>query len=195
MLEARDVCFSYGVAGRVLDHVSLAIRPGEVVGLTGRSGVGKSTLGRILSGHYRPLSGRVIIDGEPHARGFNPVQYLSQSPAFSVDPRWTVGRVISEAWRPDEAMLRAFGVSEAWYDRYPHEISGGELQRVAVLRALAPGTRYLVADEISAPLDPLTQAQIWMALLAHAQKNGLGMLVISHDRPLLRRIAGRILDL
>ncbi len=195
MLEARDVCFSYGVAGRVLDHVSLAVRPGEVVGLTGRSGVGKSTLGRILSGHYRPLSGRVIIDGEPHARGFNPVQYLSQSPAFSVDPRWTVGRVISEAWRPDEAMLRAFGVSEAWYDRYPHEISGGELQRVAVLRALAPDTRYLVADEISAPLDPLTQAQIWMALLAHAQKNGLGMLVISHDRPLLRRIAGRILDL
>lgn len=193
MLEALDIRFGYRTGRPVLDGAAIAVKPGEVVGLTGRSGAGKSTFGRILSGYHRPLSGRVLVDGQPHGAGYNPVQYLHQSPIFAVDPRWTVRRIIEEAWMPDEETRQAFGVSRAWYGRYPHEISGGELQRVALLRALGPYTRYLVADEISAPLDPLTQAQIWGALLAQVRKRALGMVVISHDIALLKTVSTRIL--
>ena len=195
MLEARRVRFGYGVGAPVVDGVDIAIRPGEIVGLTGRSGAGKSTLGRLLAGYHRPASGKVLVDGKAHAKGYNAVQYLHQSPIFAVDPRWTVGRIIAEGWTPDEETREALGVSKSWYDRFPHEISGGELQRIAVLRALGPRTRYLVADEISAPLDPLTQAQIWDALIGAVRKRNLGMLVISHDRPLLARLSGRLVTL
>ncbi|MGV0908317.1 ABC transporter ATP-binding protein [Martelella sp. FOR1707] len=195
MLEARRVRFGYGVSAPVVDGVDIAIRPGEIVGLTGRSGAGKSTLGRLLAGYHRPASGEVLVDGKTHAKGYNAVQYLHQSPIFAVDPRWTVGRIIAEGWTPDEETRQALGVSKSWYDRFPHEISGGELQRIAVLRALGPRTRYLVADEISAPLDPLTQAQIWDALIGAVRKRNLGMLVISHNRPLLARLSGRVVTL
>nr|WP_272212968.1 ATP-binding cassette domain-containing protein [Marinicella sp. W31]MDC2878902.1 ATP-binding cassette domain-containing protein [Marinicella sp. W31] len=195
MLEAQNICFRYRAKSPVLDSVDLAVHPGEIIGLTGPSGAGKSTLGRILAGHYQPASGRILVDGIFHPPGFNPVQYLHQSPVFAVDPRWTIGRIISEAWQPDETLRQAFGVSPAWFDRYPHEISGGELQRVALLRAFAPQTRYLIADEISAQLDPLTQAQIWSVLLKQAESRRLGVLVISHDMPLLRRVAQRIVTI
>lgn len=193
MLEAQGVCFGYREP--VLDRTAISIEPGEVVGLTGPSGAGKSTLGRVLAGHYAPSSGRVLIDGVPHRPGYNPVQYIHQSPIFAVDPRWKVGRILAEAWQPDEAMRQALGVSQGWYNRYPHEISGGELQRVALLRALGPRTRYLVADEISAPLDPLTQAQLWTTLLDQVRRRNLGMLVISHDLPLLERITHRLVTI
>ncbi|AMM83475.1 ATP-binding cassette domain-containing protein [Martelella sp. AD-3] len=195
MLEARNIHFRYRARSPVLDGIGLALRPGEVVGLTGPSGGGKSTLGRILAGHYRPASGQVLVDGAGHPRGFNPVQYLHQSPVFAVNPRWTVGKVLAEAWQPDAELRRAFGVSRSWLDRYPHEISGGELQRVALLRAFAPQTRYLIADEISAQLDPLTQAQIWSVLLEQAESRRLGVLIISHDMPLLGRIAERVVTI
>ncbi len=195
MLEAVDVRFSYGARAAILDGVSLTVSPGEVVGLTGPSGAGKSTLGRLLAGYHAPVSGRVTVDGGAHGRGYNPVQYLHQSPVFAVDPRWSVRRIITEAGVPDEEMRAALGVSTDWYDRYPHEISGGELQRIAVLRAMGPQTRYLVADEISAPLDPLTQAQLWSALLPQTKRRNLGILVISHDQALLGRIAERVVTL
>ena len=105
-----------------------------------------------------------------------------------MDPRWRIGRIVEEGWQPDEVTRKALGVSRAWYDRYPHEISGGELQRVTLLRALSPQTRYLIADEITAMLDPITQAEIWRFLLTRCQA-GLGILAISHDAPLLTRIA------
>ena len=195
MLEAKNICFRYRNRSPVIDGIDLAIRPGEIVGMTGRSGVGKSTFARILAGHYRPASGQVLVDGAAHPQGFNPVQYFHQSPVFAVNSRWPVGKIIAEAWQPDAALREAFGVSNTWFDRYPHEISGGELQRVALLRAFAPQTRYLIADEISAQLDPLTQAQIWSVLLKQAESRQLGVLVISHDMPLLERIAHRIITI
>jgi peptide/nickel transport system ATP-binding protein len=174
----------------LLDRISLTVAPGEIVGLTGPSGRGKSTLGRILAGQVRPETGSITVDGGRLGKGLRPVQYLHQSPIHAVDPRWRLGRIVEEAWAPDDATREAFGVARSWYDRYPHEISGGELQRVVLLRALAPSVRYHISDEISAALDPVTQADIWHALKLRATL-GLGILAISHSRILLHRIASR----
>jgi peptide/nickel transport system ATP-binding protein len=190
MLEARDIHFGY-VRGRpVLSGVSLAMAPGEVVGLGGPSGSGKSTLGRVVAGWLRPTRGAVTIDGVAPSGGWSAVQYVHQSSIFSVDPRWRIGRIVEEGWEPDEVTREALGVSRAWYARYPHEVSGGELQRVTLLRALSPQTRYLVADEVTAMLDPITQADIWQVLIERC-RTGLGILAISHDAALLGRVAGR----
>jgi peptide/nickel transport system ATP-binding protein len=80
-------------------------------------------------------------------------------------------------------------------DRFPHEVSGGEAQRVNLARALASGPRFLVADEISASLDPISQAQVWRLLLAAVRTRDIGVLAISHDRPLLDVVADRVVDL
>ena len=187
MLEARDIHFAYGGQAAVLSGVSLSLAPRQVIGLAGRSGGGKSTLGRIMGGYLQPGRGVVTVDGATTS-SWSPVQYLHQSSVFAVDPRWRIGRIVEEGWQPDEATSKALGVSRSWYDRYPHEISGGELQRVTLLRALSPQTRYLIADEITAMLDPITQAEIWRFLLTRCEA-GLGILAISHDAPLLARIA------
>ncbi len=195
MLSAEHLSYRYAArTPLVFEDVDIAIAPGEIVGLTGTSGRGKSTLGRLVAGHMAPTSGTVTIDAQRQDSGFWPVQYLHQSPVFATDPRWQIGRIVTEAWQPDDATRMELGVETAWYDRYPHEISGGELQRIALLRAMAPGLHYLVADEITAMLDPVAQVDIWQCLLARAQK-GLGILAISHDQALLKRIATRIVTL
>ena len=195
MLSGEKLSYRYTPrASLVLDGVDIAVAPGEIVGLTGWSGRGKSTLGRLLAGHLSLSAGRITIDGQKPGSGFAPVQYLHQSPIFATDPRWRVGRIVEEAWQADDATREELGIETSWYDRYPHEISGGELQRIALLRILAPGLRYLVADEITAMLDPVAQVDIWQCLLARARK-GLGVLAISHDQALLDRIATRIVTL
>ncbi|GHA23859.1 peptide ABC transporter [Devosia pacifica] len=191
MLEGRDLSFGY--AGTSLfEQLSLAVPPRTIVGLTGRSGRGKSSLGRILAGHLRPSSGTVVIDGQPRKCGaLDSVQYLHQTPIFAFNPRWRIERILSEAWPCDADTRRSLEIPDALLRRYPHELSGGELQRVAVLRALAPGVRYLIADEITAALDPITQARLWRVLQERVA-DGLGILAISHDRALLQRIAGTV---
>ena len=84
---------------------------------------------------------------------------------------------------------------EDWFDRYPHELSGGELQRIAIVRALDERVRFLVADEISGMLDAITQAEIWRALLDLVAQRGIGMLVVTHDEHLARRLAARRVEL
>jgi ABC-type dipeptide/oligopeptide/nickel transport system ATPase subunit len=197
MLEARDLVFGHGRrAPLVLDGVGLTIRPGEILGLSGPSGCGKTTLGRLLAGHLRPHSGSVHADGSPlPASGFRPVQLLPQTPLLAMNPRWRIGRILTEAWKPSEADRAGFGISADWLDRYPHELSGGQLQRVSILRSLAPGTRYLVADEITGALDAIGQAEIWTLLQAVTRQRAIGVLAISHDRALLGRIADACLCL
>ena len=194
MLEAREITFAYGRAAPVLCGVSLAVGRGEIVGLSGPSGGGKSTLARLLAGYLPSRSGAVLVDGAAPARGWSPVHYVHQSAYLSVDPRWRIGAILDEAGPIDEALRAALGVSWGWYERYPHEISGGELQRVVLLRALGPRTRYLVADEVTAMLDPITQLEVWQALQARVGA-GLGILAISHDIALLEQVAGRRLHL
>jgi peptide/nickel transport system ATP-binding protein len=196
MLDAHNLSYRFSSEGApVLANVSLSLSPGEVVGLTGLSGSGKSTLGRLLCGHLPLRQGSVTIDGKTPTRdGFHPAQLLHQTPIFAMNPRWKIGRVLTEAWTPDEATCTALRIDPRWLDRYPHELSGGELQRVAIARVLAPDLRYLVADEITAMLDPITQAEIWAFLLATIARRGVGMLVISHDSALLHRVASRTIS-
>ncbi|WP_192895622.1 ABC transporter ATP-binding protein [Arsenicitalea aurantiaca] len=195
MLEARALGFAHPEGPPLFTDATLAIAPGEIVGLHGPSGIGKSTLGRLLSGHLAPGWGAVLLDGAPlRMAGFCPVQYLGQSPMHMVNPRWRVGAILSEASAPEPKTLAALGIAEGWSARYPHELSGGQLQRVAIARALAPGLRFLVADEISTMLDAITQAEIWAFLTRLAAERGIGILAISHDRALLEAVATRTLE-
>jgi ABC-type dipeptide/oligopeptide/nickel transport system ATPase subunit len=120
---------------------------------------------------------------------------LLQTVELAVDPRWRVSEILTEAHQPTRDLMRAFGIRESWLDRYPHELSGGELQRVAIVRALDDRIRFLIADEITGMLDAITQAEIWNMLLSFAGRRRLGMLVISHDQDLLARVATRQLRL
>lgn len=194
MLEVRGVEFGFGKAEPILDGVSLTLKEGEILGLSGHSGTGKSTLGRIVAGYLKPQKGEVLLDGTTPTPGYRGVQHIHQSSIFAVNPRWRLGRIVAEAWQPDDQTLDAIGVSRTWFDRYPHEISGGELQRVVLARALGPDTRFLVADEVSAMLDPITQVEIWSFLMDRCRQ-GLGILAISHDAALLKRVSSRQLKL
>jgi len=195
MLEARDLGFRYGPSSPWLfRNLSFSLSPGETLGLPGPSGRGKTTLARILCGHLKPVEGQALVDGrDPAEPGFCPAQLLFQHPETAVNPRWKVGAVIREAWTPDEALLDDLRIAPAWLDRFPHELSGGELQRICLARALAPETRYLAADEMTAMLDAVTQAGIWKSVLGQIGRRELGLLVISHDDALLARLCHKIL--
>lgn len=196
MLLLDGVRFRYGPRlPWIVDGARLSVTPGEVVGLHGPSGAGKSTLGRLAAGLLLPHTGRIEVDGRPPrppAGTPHPVQLVLQHPQLAMDPRWTVREILAEADPTTHADPEL--VAEHWLDRYPHEVSGGELQRVNLARALLARPRYLVADEISASLDALTQARIWHLLLDHARSERIGVLVISHDRPLLDAVATRVIE-
>jgi peptide/nickel transport system ATP-binding protein len=196
MLRAEGVWFRYGRDRPwVLADEDLVVGAGEVVGLCGPSGGGKSTLGRVLAGHLRPDRGRVTVDGTPprSRRAPHPVQLVLQQPERALDPRWTVRRALA-ASGAEPATVDERLVQPGWLDRRPHEISGGELQRVNLARALLARPRFLVADEISASLDAVTQARVWALLLEHCREAGIGVLAISHDRSLLEVVSDRVLD-
>ena len=196
MLEARDLSFRYSPqAPWLFRDFSLTVAPGEIVGLQGASGLGKSTLARIIGGYLEPAAGTIRVDGRPVLpNGFSKVQLLFQHPELAVDPRWKVRDVICEGYQPSAEQMTAFDIEAQWLDRYPCELSGGQLSRVCLVRALGPETAYLVADEITTMLDALTQARIWKSLLRYSEEHQIGMLVISHDSALLKRLCSRIID-
>ncbi len=192
-LEARKVSYRYGRGDWVLRGASLSVSPGEVVGLRGESGSGKTTFARIIAGYLRPQEGAVLLDGKPLPRRcYNPVQLMHQHPEKAVNPRWRMRDTLEEAWEVDEVTLEELGVETSWLGRWPNELSGGELQRICLARALGPETRFLIADEITTMLDAVTQAQIWKAILARVKERGLGVLAVSHDASLLERVADRV---
>ncbi|GAA4853285.1 ATP-binding cassette domain-containing protein [Paenibacillus vulneris] len=195
LLEARKIGFHYDKEPWLFRGVDLTIRSGEVVGLVGPSGYGKTSFGRILAGFEKPREGAVMLDGGPlPATGFHPVQLVFQHPEKAVNPRWSMGRMLREGGEPDPELLAALGIEADWLGRWPNELSGGELQRFCVARALGAGTRFLIADEMTAMLDAITQAQIWHAVLAEAGKRDIGILVISHEHKLIDRICERVVD-
>lgn len=196
MLKAHQLSFHFSPSVPLLKGVSLTLGAGQWLGLSGDSGAGKSTLGQLLAGYLAPQTGDVTLDGEALPKsGVQPVQWLPQSPELAVNPRWRVGKILREAWTPSDEQCQAFGVQAKWLSRFPQSLSGGELQRVCVLRALAPGVRFLIADEISTMLDPITQVELWQALKREAKQRQLGVLVISHDTALLERLCPQRLHL
>lgn len=196
MLEAGNLAYRYENHHLWLfEDFTLRLFPGEIVGMSGPSGRGKSTLAKVLAGYLPPGKGRVIVDERPlPTSGYCPVQLLFQHPELAVNPRWKVEKILREAEEPNRALLENLGIEPAWLKRYPHELSGGELQRVCLVRALGPGTRYLLCDEMTSMLDALNQAHIWLIVLDIARDRGLGLLVISHDTNLLGRLCSRTIS-
>ncbi|UPK45083.1 ABC transporter ATP-binding protein [Paenibacillus pabuli] len=195
-LEARETSYRYGKGVWVFQNISMEVQQGEVVGLWGPSGCGKTSLGRILAGYVEPKKGQVLLDGQPLPKaGACPVQLVFQHPEKAVNPRWRMRRVLKEAMIEDQELLDDLGIQMNWLDRRPGELSGGELQRFCVARALGTATRYVIADEMTTMLDAITQAQIWHTVMSIARQRNLGLLIISHDQELLDRLCDRIVQM
>ena len=216
-LQAKGICFSYG-RQQVLHDFNLTVKPRERVALRAPSGTGKTTLCRILAGYLQPASGTVLADGMPlPRRGASLVQLIAQHPERMMDPAIPIRRSLAESTtEPEDAqalasweekgggieggstvpqLLESLGVQREWLERFPVELSGGELQRCCIARALMAHPRYLICDEISTMLDAATQAYLWRFLIDHAQANGIGMVLVTHSDALLDRIATRIVEL
>ena len=199
ILETHNLTFYYRNRKKnpIIDRFELTISPGERVGLKGSSGRGKTTLCRLLAGYERPKKGEILLDGRPvgEYRGACPVQMVWQHPERVVDPLLRLRETLAEAGDIEEQMMEKLHIEKEWLERYPAELSGGELQRFCLARALRPETKILLCDEITAMLDLVTQAQIWEFLLEEAERRKMGMLVVSHSEALLEKVCTRIITL
>lgn len=196
-LEARNVSFRYDKhSSWILKDINLTVKAGERVALVGPSGYGKSTLSKILAGYEKPEEGEILWDGKPLPKtGYCPVQMIYQHPEKAVNPRWKMKKTLKEGWEPDQKTLDDMGIEAAWLERWPTELSGGELQRFCIARVLGPETKFLICDEISTMLDVITQAQIWRKVLDVVEKNHLGLIVVTHNMALAKKVCNRIVEL
>lgn len=190
MLEVQDITFSYQKNGnQILEHVNLSVGPEERLGILAPSGYGKTTLLKIISGYISPDAGRILVDGEllPQ-KGYCPVQMIFQHPEQAVNPRLRMREVLKEGDGISKELIEGLGIEEDWKNRFPQELSGGELQRFCIARALGKGTKYLLCDEITTMLDFITQGQIWNFLIEETKRRGIGMVIVSHSQPLLDHV-------
>lgn len=193
-LKADNISFSYNKKRQILKDFSLSLNSNQIIGLMGDSGSGKSTLCKILAGYISNYSGEVTLDGNKIPdKGFYPVQLIFQHPEKTMNPKWKMEKVLNESWTPPKELRDTFGLKDQWLTRWPNELSGGELQRFSILRAINPETKFIIADEISTMLDAVTQVQIWEKLINHAKANNIGILAVSHDSELLEVICDDIL--
>lgn len=196
-LEAKNIYFRYDKKQPwILKDCNLKIDRGERLAVSAPSGYGKTTLALLLAGYLKPGKGEILLENKPlPTKGICPVQLIYQHPEKAINPRWRLKRVLEESGRLQEDVLDAFGIERAWLDRFPRELSGGELQRFCVARALMSGADYLICDEISTMLDVITQAQIWNVVLEEAEKHNMGIIAVTHNKHLAKRIATRTIDL
>jgi len=198
---------------KAVDGVSFEVRKGEVLGLVGESGCGKSTTGRALLRLVPVTGGRVLYDGEDLVRlgpaQMRPwrrrLQIIFQDPYASLNPRMTVGDIIAEPLathglatgrrnlqRQAQELMAQCGLDPRYVRRYPHEFSGGQRQRIGIARALACDPEFIVCDEPISALDVSIQAQILNLLQRLAKERGLSYLFIAHDLSAVRHISDRI---
>ncbi|SMC55702.1 ABC transporter ATP-binding protein [Papillibacter cinnamivorans] len=195
---------------QAVEDVSFYIREGETLGLVGESGCGKTTLGRTLLRLYEPTSGQILYRGKDitHANMLpyrRKMQIIFQDPSASLDPRMTVGEIVGEAMdihnlygskkeRQDKirTILEQVGLNSEHANRYPHEFSGGQQQRIGIARALAVQPEFIVCDEPISALDVSIQSQIVNMLEDMQQELGLTYLFIAHDLSVVRHISSRI---
>ena len=193
-LEIKNVSYQYTKDGRmILDNFSLELDNTERVGLVAPSGYGKTTLCKILSGYLKPDKGEILLDGKPLSsyKGYCPIQMIWQQPEFAVNPRLKMKEVLKEGSQLEDQIIRKICIEEDWLNRFPSELSGGELPRFSIERALGKGTKFLLADEITTMLDLITQSQIWNFLLKEVEKRQIGLIAVSHSQDLLDKICTR----
>ncbi|MBA2624493.1 MAG: ABC transporter ATP-binding protein [Acidimicrobiia bacterium] len=221
LLAAEGVSKTFRSAGRAvraLQDVSFLLRESEAVGLIGPSGSGKSTLARILAGHLAPDSGRVLLSGDELPASWRGgaakarrrrVQLVMQDPTDALSPRLTVEELVREPLDLGdeiERSLRARAVGEmlesvglpssgSFLAARTHELSGGQLQRIALARALVLRPKVLVADEPTAMLDASEQARLLVVLRERQIEMGLGLVLVSHDMAVVRKVVDRIVVL
>jgi ABC-type oligopeptide transport system ATPase subunit len=206
----REKLFGARPVLRALEEVTFSVQEGESVGIVGESGAGKSTLTRLLVGVERPTAGEVKFMGtnlwtadDEFQRNFHrSVQIVLQNPRSSFDPRMRIGtsllqplrglHIEGDHQRRIHEVLEQVGLQADAVNKYPHEFSGGQLQRIAIARALIPSPRVLIADEPVSALDVSIQAQVLNLLNDLVKDLGLTLILITHDLSVVAYITTRV---
>ena len=186
-LIGKNISYKYPSSNKyILKDVNITLNNNKITGLIGESGKGKSTLCKILSNYIPKYDGEVLIDNQKlPKKGFCPVQLIFQHPEKVMNPKWKMKDILNESWDVNDELLSEFGIQKSWMNRYPQELSGGELQRYSVLRSLNPKTKFLIADEMTTMLDAITQVQILDSVINIIKKRKIGLLIVSHDMNLI----------
>lgn len=217
LLEIKDLEKSYLKVGvnfggsrlKILNGVNLTIEAGSCVGLIGESGSGKSTLTRLIMGLEKPNKGSILFEGLPASQWIKnnkgKMSVVFQDYTASVNPRYTVAEAIAEPLyasgavkdldRHIERLLVKVGLEQAIKNRYPHELSGGQLQRVCIARAIATNPRFIVLDEAISSLDVSVQSQILKLLHQLRVEMNITYLFVAHDLQAVSHLCNKILFL